>query len=289
MKEVPELGLPGGVAIPVVGCGTWMLEGAACERAVSEALDLGYTHVDTASGYGNEEDVGRAIGGADRDRLFITSKVWREHLEPAALRRVCEQSLRDLGSEYLDLLLIHWPNSDIPIQRTIDGFRQLRDDGLIRAWGVSNFTAAHLREAAEVERPATNQVELHPYFNQRELRRVCRDLSVPITAYTPLAKGRVLEDAVLREIGETHGKSAAQVALRWSVQHGHVVIPKASGREHLQENLDVLDFELSGDDMARIDDRPQGERIVDGDWSEFDRGRGDAGPAEDDVHRLQGR
>ena len=269
----PGVALPGDIAIPQLGLGTWQLRGGDCRSVVRQALELGYRHVDTAEGYDNEEEVGRGIrdAGIDRSSLWITSKVWRQHLQPDDLRSSCQASLRRLGTDYLDLLLIHWPNSDIPIARTIDGFRSLRDDGMIRAWGVSNFTPTHMRETVDVETPATNQVELHPYFNQQELVKACRELRVPLTAYTPLAKGRVMDDPVLREIGDEHGASPAQIALAWSLEHGHVVIPKASSEAHLRANLESLEIRLSRDQMQRIDRRPQGDRLVDGDWSEFDR------------------
>lgn len=255
-----------------MGLGTWELRGDACERAVVEALELGYRHLDTAEGYGNESDIGRAIRGARRDELFLTSKVWRDNLQRDDLRAACEGSLDRLGTDYLDLLLVHWPNSATPIQETIAAFVELREEGRIRAWGVSNFTPAHLLEIADRDDIATNQIELHPYFRQDELVAACRDFDVPITAYTPLAKGRVAEDEVLQRIGREHGATPAQVALRWTTQRGRLVIPKASSRDHLRENLDSFAVQLSEEEMRAIEDRPQRPRIVDGDWSEFDRG-----------------
>lgn len=266
---MPDLALAGGGRMPVLGLGTWQLRGEACERIVRAALDAGYTHIDTAEGYGNEEEIGRAIRGWDRERLWVTSKVWRERLRPPDLRESCEACLRRLGTEYLDLFLVHWPNSDIPIGRTVEGFRALVEEGMIRRWGVSNFTERHLREAVAHGVPATNQVELHPYFNQRPLARVCRELGVPITAYTPLARGRVTEDEILRSIGASHGATAAQVALAWGRQRGYALIPKTSREERLAENLGSLEVVLSEPELARIDDRPQRGRLVDGAWSEF--------------------
>lgn len=268
---IPSLRLPGRVEAPQLGLGTWQLMGEECERAVATALGLGYRHIDTAEGYRNEERIGAAIRGTDRDELFITSKAWRDHLRPADLRKACEGSLRRLDTHYLDLLLIHWPNRSIPVEATISAFEELREAGLIRAWGVSNFTPAHLDELAGREDVATNQVELHPYFRQDELVAACRNHEIPITAYSPLAKGRVTEDEALRRIGEAHAVTAAQVALRWSVQRGRLVIPKASSRSHLEANLGIFDFELSEEELREIEERPQSLRLVDGDWSEFDR------------------
>ena len=269
--DVPTVSLPHDAAIPQLGFGTWELRGPECREAVAEALDVGYTHIDTAEGYRNEEEIGAAVGDRDRDELWITSKVWRDHLRRGDLRRACEGSLRRLGTEYLDLLLIHWPNRAIPIEETIDGMRELREKGMIRAWGVSNFTIGHMEETVAVERPATNQVELHPFFNQEELVSACDGMGVPITAYSPIAKGRVFGSDVLEEIGRAHDRSPAQVALRWEVQHGYVVIPRSSDPDHIRSNARIFDFELSDDEMQRIDGIPQGERMVDGEWSEFDR------------------
>lgn len=271
MNRVPNVVLTGGVQVPQLGLGTWELRGEACERAVVDALDLGYRHIDTAEGYGNEEEIGAALAGAPRNELFLTSKVWRDHLRPDDLRAACEGSLRRLRTDFLDLLLVHWPNSAIPIEETAAGLVELREEGLIRAWGVSNFTPAHLRELADRDDVATNQVELHPYFRQDELVSICGELGIPITAYTPLAKGRVMEDKVLTRIGREHGATAAQVALRWSAQRGRVVIPKASSREHLRDNLAVFEIDLSEEELREVEGRPQSPRIVDGDWSEFDR------------------
>lgn len=181
----------------------------------------------------------------------------------------CEASLRRLGSDYLDLYLVHWPNAGIPMGETIDALQRLRKDERIRAWGVSNFTIDHLDEALRHGRPSTNQVELHPGLQQPELDDYCREQGIPITAYSPLAKGRAPGNDVLAEIGERHGKSAAQVALRWSLQRGHVVIPKSSSRAHLEANLDVFDFELGPEAMERTAELDRGARILEPSFAEF--------------------
>lgn len=268
-QSVSGLPLPQGVTAPRVGLGTWELRGAACERVVREALELGYRHVDTAEGYGNEEAVGAALAAYERSFVFLVSKVWRAHLRPEDLRASCEGSLRRLGTGYLDLLLVHWPDSSIPFAATLEGFQALQEEGKIRAWGVSNFEPRHL-DALGGATPATNQVERHPYFRQDRLLSACAARGIPVSAYTPLAKGLVAKDPVLREIGARHGLTAAQVALRWSVQDGHIVLPKASSRRHLAENLAVLDARLTPGEMNEIGSRPQGARMVDGEWSEFE-------------------
>jgi len=273
---VNQTRLGDGTSAPTLGLGTWRLNGEACTRAVATALEIGYRHIDTAEGYDNEEDVGRAIDGWPRKELFLVSKLWRQNVGRASLPDHARASLDRLRTPYLDLLLIHWPNRDIPIEESVEGFQALIEEGLIRAWGVSNFTPRHLTDALDgaerlgAARPATNQVELHPFFAQRELSELARRTGVPLTAYSPLAKGAVLDDETLRAIAAAHDASPAQVALRWATQHGHLVIPKSSGERHLQENFAIFGFELSAGEMRRIDALPQGERLVDGDWSEFD-------------------
>jgi 2,5-diketo-D-gluconate reductase B len=218
-----------------MGLGTFELQGADCVNAVGDALALGYRHVDTAEGYGNEAEVGRAVRAASvpRERVFLTSKVWRDHLTPPGLRKQLEGTLERLGTDYLDLYLVHWPNSAVPAAETAGGMEALRGEGLLRAWGVSNYTVDHLEEVLRHGSVATNQVELHPYFRQDALSRYCRERSLTITAYTPLARGRAARDPLLLEIGHDHGRSAAQIALAWVLGQGHAVIPKASHREHL--------------------------------------------------------
>ncbi len=195
--------VPQGLAIPLLGLGTWKLTGSACEPVVETALDLGYRHIDTAEAYGNEEPIGRVVATAclDRGELFITSKVGRDHLLSPDVREACRQSLDRLGMGFLDLYLVHWPNRAIPIAETLGALEGLREEGLIRAWGVSNFTPAHLHEVMEVGSPATNQVEVHPYFQQRELETACREFGIPMSAYRPLDQGRVADDPVLTEVG----------------------------------------------------------------------------------------
>ncbi|MCQ4333813.1 aldo/keto reductase [Natronomonas sp. F2-12] len=257
-----------GVEIPAVGLGTWRLTGEACRRAVRTALELGYRHVDTAQAYGNERQVGGALRASDVDRedVFVTTKLGRGSRGYDDVRRSVEESLAKLGTEYVDLLLIHWPNLRTPLRETLAAMNELVDDGAVRHVGVSNFDLDRLSRARELSEHGilTNQVQYNPYWPQSELLDYCRIHDISLTAYSPLAHGGVLEDPVLEEIGVRYDKTAAQVALRWLLQQPNVLtVPKASSREHLSENLAVFDFELTDEEMDRIP-RPSKTRAVSG-------------------------
>jgi 2,5-diketo-D-gluconate reductase B len=260
--SVPTLDA-GGATIPKLGLGTWQNTGPQCAETVETALELGYRHVDTAQAYGNEEMVGEGIAAADVDRedVFLTTKVWRSNLHHDDVVESVEESLDRLGVEYVDLLLIHWPHPRVPIAETLEAMAELREAGLVSHLGVANFTRSQLEEAIEASGVplVTDQVLYHPFKDQSDLREFCVDSDVALTAYSPLARGGVVGDDVLGEIGERHGKSAAQVALRWLLQQeGVVAIPKATGRNHLKENLDVFDFSLAEEEMDRIHDLKPG-------------------------------
>ncbi|MFP8891075.1 aldo/keto reductase [Natrialbaceae archaeon A-CW2] len=246
-----------GEAVPAIGLGTYRLRGSECRETVQTALEVGYRHIDTAEFYENQAEIGTAIDTATvpREDLFVTTKVWKTNLEAESVRRSTTNSLEALDLEYVDLLLIHWPNSDVPVEETLGAMNRLQEEGRIRHVGVSNFSVAQLEAAIAASRTPilTNQVEYNPYVDQDDLLEYCRDQNVLLTAYSPLAKGDVLEDETLVEIGDRYGKSPAQVALRWLVQQeGVVAIPKASSREHLEANLDVFDFKLSREEMAQV-------------------------------------
>ena len=257
-----------GVEVPAVGLGTWRLRGDDCRRAVETALELGYRHVDTAQAYGNERRVGAAIrsSAVDRDDVYLTTKLDGGSRENGAVQRSVRESLDRLDTDYLDMLLIHWPNDKPPfspvrlpggppLAETLTAMNELVDEGLVRHVGVSNFDVRRLDEARRLsEAPiVTNQVQFHPYWDQRDLLSYCRRNDVLLTAYSPLCHGGVLDDDVLRELGRRYGKTAAQVAIRWAIQHeGVVAIPKATSRDHLAANVDVFDFELTEAEMERI-------------------------------------
>jgi len=245
------------VSVPALGLGTYQLRGQACRNTVSEALEIGYRHIDTAEYYNNQREVGDAITDADvaRDEIFLTTKVWRSNLQYDQVLQSAHESLDKLGLEYVDLLLIHWPSRTVPVEKTLDAMTQLHDDGKVQHIGVSNFSASQLQEARQVsEVPIfTDQVKYHPFTGQADLVNFCIESKVMLTAYSPLAKGKVVDDETLAAIGDRYGKSASQVALRWLVQQEMVTaIPKASSREHLQQNIDIFDFELTGEEMERV-------------------------------------
>ena len=250
-----------GTSVPALGLGTWQLTGQSCRETVESALEMGYRHIDTAQAYGNERQVGLGMDAAavDREDVFLTTKLDGSNRDDRSVRRSTRESLNKLGTDYLDLLLIHWPNTPwmAPLSETLGAMNDLVEEGLVRHIGVSNFSPSLLNEARNIS-PApifTDQVQYHPYWDQRKLLDYCRIHDVLLTAYSPLARGGVLDDPALVQIGNKYGKSPAQVALRWLVQQdGVAAIPKASSREHLEANMAVFDFELTDAEMERIRD-----------------------------------
>lgn len=256
-----------GVTVPALGFGTWALSGNAAYQATRMALDLGYRHIDTAQIYGNEAEIGRAIrdSGIARGEIFLTTKIAPSNLHAGDVRRSHDESLKRLGLDQVDLLLIHWPNAQTPLGETLDALATLRAAGKTRSIGVSNFTVALLDEAIE-RRGADllcNQVEYHPFLSQRPLRAAMRRHGLMLTAYAPVARGRAFSDQTLVAIGRRHGKSGGQVALRWLLDQDKVAaIPKAARREHAAANIDIFDFTLTAQDRAAIDKLAEGERLV---------------------------
>jgi len=254
--------------IPALGLGTWQLIGSSCAACIREALALGYRHVDTARMYENEDEVGRGLreAGVDREEIFLTTKLWVDELDRASVPRAVEDSLRRLGSDYVDLLLVHWPNDEVPLEETLDAMLAQRERGRVRHVGVSNFPPSWLARAAARAPIVCDQVEFHPLLAQEKLLAEARERELALVAYSPLAHGAVPRDPTLSEIGSAHGRSAAQVALRWLLQHeGVAAIPKASSRAHLEENLAVFDFQLDEEEMRRVAARNRGLRTVDPD------------------------
>ncbi len=245
-----------GERVPSLGLGTYRLTGEACERAVGRALSMGYRHVDTAQMYGNEAEVGRGMenSGVDRGEVFLTTKVWPSNFARDRVLQKTRESLKKLRTEYIDLLLMHWPShGGTPLGETLGAMRELQEEGSVRHIGVSNFSPSLVEEAAGHAEIFCDQVEYHVYRGQDAVLDQARSMDYLLTAYTPLSHGRVGDDPTLREIGEAHAKTAAQVALRWLVQQEKVsAIPKATGEEHLASNLDVFDFELSAEEMDHV-------------------------------------
>ena len=260
-----------GIEIPKLGFGTGELEGDDCVVAVRDALELGYDHIDTARAYGNEEQVAEALhdSGRNRDEVFLTTKLWYTELSAVGVHDQIEQSLRDLRTEYVDLLLIHWPSGSVPLaDETLAAMCEARKAGYVRHLGVSNFPSDLLREALDHAPLICNQVEYHPYLDQPELLALARERDLMLTAYSPLAHGEVLNDPVLREIGEAHGKSAGQIVLRWLLDQPQVAaVPKAASHEHRAANLAVFDFELSDSERGQIAGLEDEVRTADPPWA----------------------
>jgi 2,5-diketo-D-gluconate reductase B len=266
-----------GCRIPAVGLGTWQLSGRDCVRVVQQAIKLGYRHFDTAQMYGNEREVGEGVraSGVKREEVFVVTKVAPDNLAPRQLERSVKDSIGQLRLGEIDLLLLHWPNKGLPLKDTIEALCGVKRDGLARNIGVSNYTVALLDEADKLSegRLVCNQFECHPFLDQSKVLAACRKHDMAPVAYSPIARGSAKGDDTLQTIGKRHGKSAAQVSLRYLVQQGIAVIPRTSKVERLTENIALFDFELSDDEMAQIAKlaTPDG-RIVDWAWSpQWDR------------------
>jgi 2,5-diketo-D-gluconate reductase B len=264
MSIRPELELKDGNKIPVLGLGTWQLTGKRCIDIVEKALELGYRHIDTAEIYENQSEIGKAIKYFNRSEIFLTSKVWTNHLHYDDVMEACDRTLKELNTDYLDLYLIHWPSMSVPFEETFKALEELVADGKVKSVGVSNFTINHLKEALEVAKnPITvDQVEFHPYLYQKGLLEFCNKNGLVLTAYSPLGRGSIPRDETIRKIADKYNKTPAQVCLRWCLQKGVVVIPKSGSEEHLKENLDIFDWNISKEDMKRIDSLDKGESVI---------------------------
>jgi diketogulonate reductase-like aldo/keto reductase len=265
-NPVPDIELADGVHIPQLGFGVFLVPPGETEKTVGAALESGYRHIDTASGYRNETEVGRALraSGLERSELFVTTKLGNDDHGYEEARRAFHASLERLDLSHVDLYLIHWP---LPMRdRYVDtwrAFTELQAEGLVRSIGVSNFQPAHLRRLIEETgvTPTVNQIELHPHLSQPELRRLHGELGIATEAWSPLARGDVLADTAIADVAKRAGRTAAQVVLRWHLQIGNIVIPKSVTPERIRENIDVFDFALSAEDVAMIEGLDRGERI----------------------------
>jgi 2,5-diketo-D-gluconate reductase A len=259
VTAVPDVLLNNGQTIPQFGFGVFQIPPEQTVEAVSVALEAGYRHIDTAEMYGNEKEVGEAIrkSGLDRSEVFVTSKLANNAHEPDRARQAFEGTLEALGLDYVDLFLIHWPlEMRFNFVLTWQTLAEFYHDGRARSIGVSNFTEHHLRrlfrESDEVPRPAVNQIEVHPYFTQNELRRFCGEHEIAVEAWSPIAQGGVLDNPEVLEIARRVGKTPAQVVLRWHIEEGHIVFPKSVTPKRIRENIDIFDFELSGEEVETI-------------------------------------
>ena len=249
-----------GARIPAIGLGTMTLKDAVCVEAVETALRLGYRHIDTAERYGNEAAVGEGLqqglrsAGLARDDIFVTTKVYQDKLAPADFQGSFDDSLRKLRLPFVDLLLIHWPNSAVPLAETLGVLCQAKRDGRARHIGVANFTTALLEEAVKItsEPLVTNQIEVHPFLDQSKVLAACRKYGMAVTAYCPLARGKVPGNEVLGRIGKMHERTSSQIALRYLVEQGIIPIPRTANPDHLAANLAIFDFVLSPAEMAEI-------------------------------------
>jgi diketogulonate reductase-like aldo/keto reductase len=254
--------------IPLIGLGTWDLRGRTCVRMVEQALRLGYRHIDTAEMYDNEREVGEGLRASAlrRQDVFVTTKIWPSHFAPRELERAAEACLSRLRLAQVDLLLLHWPNPQIPLRDTLGALCKVKRGGLTRCIGVSNFTVAMIEEAVRLsdEPLICNQIEVHPFLDQSKVIAACRAHGLAVVAYSPIARGGVRNHAVLGRIGKAHHKSAAQVSLRYLVQQDIMVIPRTSHAERLAENFAIFDFALSADEMAEVTRlATRGGRVVD--------------------------
>jgi 2,5-diketo-D-gluconate reductase A len=266
MSAVPGITLNNGVEIPQLGFGVFQIAPKDTRQATLAALEVGYRHIDTAEMYGNEKEVGEAVreSGVDRDDVFVTSKLNNGfHAYDDALGAF-DQTLKDLGFDYLDLFLVHWPLPDVgDYVETWKAMEEIYRSGRVRAIGVSNFQRHHLRRLFDETQtvPAVNQIEVHPYLVQDDLRAFNAQNDIATEAWSPIARGEVLDDPTLVRIAERHGRTTAQVTMRWHLQRGDIVFPKSVNRDRMQENLDVFGFELGQDEVKEIAGLDRGQRI----------------------------
>jgi 2,5-diketo-D-gluconate reductase B len=271
--------LNNGNDMPIIGLGTYGLNGKQCEDTVLNALNIGYQLIDTAELYGNHRDIGKALKKTriPREEIFITSKVWYTELAHDDVLAACHRTLDELEIEYIDLYLIHWPNAAIPIKSTLRALQDLKDEGYIRAFGVSNFTIKHIKEIFEIGdsigepiQIAMNQIELHPGLFQKELVEFCQSNNIAVTAHSPFAQGQDFKDDLVLGLSYKYKCSPAQIILNWLMQKNIVVIPKATSIEHLKDNLETLSWDMDQDDVALIDSMKLHTRVSKPYFAEFD-------------------
>ena len=269
-----KLRLQSGFTIPQLGLGTWQLTGSTCSESVREALRRGYTHIDTADAYGNHGDVAKGIkeSGVARDSFFLTTKIPMGKQSSEAVRQCGDRMLSELETDYVDLLLIHWPTRKVPFAETFGALKKLVDKGYVKSIGISNFNKTIAAEAAEVsEIPiATNQVEFHPLLYQKELLDACLSLGMLVTAYSPLSQGKAFANPAIVAAASKHKASPARICIAWLLEKGIIAIPKASSVEHLTDNMAATDVTLDEEDIRSIDGIEETHRIVDGKFKQYE-------------------
>lgn len=269
MASTPSRTLPSGTDLPIIGFGTWDLSLDEVREVLPVALDHGYTHIDTAEGYQNEEAIGAVLDEYDRESLFLTSKVLPSNLHYESVRKALSRSLARLGTEYLDLYLIHWPNPAISLRETFQALEREHEDGRIRNVGVSNFSTYQLKVARKIaDVPiAANQIEFHPWYNRAELVEYCEKHDIVVEAAAPLGRSTILDEPLVRNLSDKHGVTPAQVLLRWAVQKDVVVLPKSRNPDHIRANLALFDWALDEEDVDRLDGIDQMENVY---WLDLD-------------------
>jgi diketogulonate reductase-like aldo/keto reductase len=261
MKDIPTKKLNDRAKIPVLGFGTWPLKGRSLQKALDWAFEAGYRHIDTADFYNNHKDIGEYIdlAGIKRDDLFITTKVWKTDLEPENVKKVLENALKDLRTDYIDLYLIHAPNYQIPVVDTLGAMRELQEEGLVNAIGVSNFNVDDLRQVKDIQNDwrtdfqiVNNQIEFNLSEQKNDITNYCLDNNITVTAYSPLGKGLNLDHELIVELSDKYDRANSQIILRWLIQKGFIVIPSSSKRDHIRENADIFNFELEDEDITKL-------------------------------------
>jgi len=271
--QIPSRTLLSGEDLPIAGVGTWNIGGNTVQDAVRAGLDAGCTHIDTAEGYTNEAEIGAAIAEYDREDLFLTSKVLPKNLNYESVIESCAASLEKLGTDYLDLYLIHWPNPAISLRETLDAMATLHDQGKVRNVGVSNFSSYQLSAAHHVSDVpiAVNQIEFHPWFQRPDLVEYCRETDTVVEAAAPLARTEVFDDPVIQDLAEQYDRSPAQVVLKWATERNVVVLPKSTSPAHVRQNVELFDWDLAPEDRRRIDDLDRDYPVYDTvgrDWTD---------------------
>ena len=259
--------------IPSLGIGTWQATGDDCVRAVLSALEIGYRHIDTADRYGNHREVAKGIkeSGLKREEIFLTTKKWMDDLSKSAVIQDVKRFQDELQTDYFDLVLIHWPNRDFDIKEAMVGFEELKEEGIVRSVGVSNFTQHHIEDVLGAGfEIVNNQVELHPSFNQNDLKKYCDSKKISLTAYSPLGRGEDLSIKEVQEIAKKHGATPAQIIIAWIIERGIVAIPKSTNTERVKENFEALKVKLDGEDMEKMNSIAQKPRMLSPGFQDFD-------------------